>query len=112
MPIANTKAWNHYVKVNKSDYGATCVNSARRSMDLLNEESGEFDCHDIICRPNKQEGLSGGQADCVAAMISKCHSRGEEFRKLWNKDNQINDEGDKGNEGDGVLNRVVMEIEN
>lgn len=43
-------------------------------------------------------------------MISKCHSRGEEFRKKWNHDNQISDEGDKANESGGVLNPALLKI--
>ena len=41
-------------------------------------------------------------------MVSKCHSRGEEFRKKWNLDNQIGDEGEKANEGKGVLNPALL----
>lgn len=49
-------------------------------------------------------------AGCVAQMVSECHERGEEFRKQWNKDNQIKDEGDKANDSGGVLNPAIISI--
>ena len=42
--------------------------------------------------------------------ITNCHSRGEEFRRKWNKDNQIHNEGDKANESGGVLNPALLTI--
>lgn len=51
------------------------------------------------------------QAGCVASMVSKCHSRGEEFRKKWNIDNQIQTEGEKANKEGGVLNPALLTID-
>lgn len=87
---------------------------ARRAMEILDNESEDFDTHALICRADdesKAGGITGFMAGCVASMISQCHSRGEEFRKKWNKDNQIHDEGDKANESGGVLNPAILNIE-
>ena len=113
MPIVKTEDWNKAVEVNKDPYGKACVDVARRAMEILDEELGDFDCHKLICRADdesKAGGITGFMAGCVAQMISQCHSRGEEFRKKWNLDNQIKDEGEKANENGGILNPAILEI--
>ena len=52
----------------------------------------------------------GRNSGCVAQMVSRCHARGEEFRKKWNVDNQIGNEGDEANEAEGVLNPALLNI--
>jgi hypothetical protein len=47
-------------------------------------------------------------AGAVAMIVLHCHSRSEEFRQKWNLENQIGDEGEKANEGEGVLNPAIM----
>ena len=113
MPVTNQKKWDECVEINKDAYGGCCVNVARQVMKILDEEPSDFDTHKIICRADeevKASGITGFMAGCVAQMVSQCHSRGEEFRQKWNKDNQIKDEGDKANKGNGVLNPAILEI--
>jgi len=112
MPIIDEKKWNSCVEKNDDPYGKACVDVARRAMEIL-DEGKEFDTHKIICQADsdtKTGGITGFMAGAVASMVSQCHSRGEEFRKLWNKDNQIHDEGDKANDGNGVLNPALLNI--
>ena len=114
MPVTKQKEWDEAVKINKDPYGKCCVDVARQVMKILDDELGEFDPHTIICRADdetKAGGITGFMAGCVASMVSQCHSRGEEFRRKWNKDNQIQDEGDKANENGGILNPAVLNIE-
>lgn len=113
MPIIDRPTWKTWVDANTDPYGKACVDVARCAMEILDKEPGDFDTHMLICRADneaKTEGITGFMAGCVAQMISQCHSRGEEFRRKWNKDNQINDEGDKANEGGGVLNPALLNI--
>jgi hypothetical protein len=113
MPVIDTDAWQSWVDANKDAYGKCCVDVARRVMRFLDGEPGEFDCHDLITRADtdiEAGGITGFMAGAVAAMVSKCHSRGEEFRRKWNCDTQIGDEGDKANESGGILNPALLKI--
>lgn len=112
MPITKQDDWDSWVDANHDPYGRACVDVAREVMRLLDERE-EFDTHKIICEADKNieaGGITGFMAGCVAAMVSKCHSRGEEFRIKWNLDNQIGTEGEKSNEGKGVLNPALLNI--
>jgi len=88
MPITNEVAWNNYVEKNKDSYGNACITVARKVMELLDTELGPIDAHQLICKADDDTntgGITGFMAGCVAQMIMKCHSRGEEFKKAWNK---------------------------
>lgn len=114
MPIIKEKEWNEIVEINKDSYGKCCVDVARQAMKILDDESGDFDTHKIICQADDEVeagGITGFMAGCVAQMVSQCHSRGEEFHRKWNKDNQIQDEGDKANEKGEILNPALLNIE-
>lgn len=114
MPITKQPDWDKCVENNKDPYGGTCVAVARRVMEILDEEPRDFDTHKIISRADdevKAGGITGFMAGCVAQMVSHCHSRGEEFRRKWNLDNQIRDEGEKANESGGVLNPAIITIQ-
>jgi hypothetical protein len=113
MPISNQEAWSTWVESNKDSYGEACVNVARRVMELLDKED-KFDTHEIICRADKETkmgGITGFMAGAVAQMVSECHSRGEEFRRMWNCEVQIGTEGDKANKTGGVLNPALLTIQ-
>ncbi|MHC4620377.1 MAG: hypothetical protein ACYTEQ_21720 [Planctomycetota bacterium] len=114
MAITKTEDWEKCVEINKDPYGKACVDVARRVMELLDAEPGEFDPHKLICRADDDidaGGLTGFMAGCVAQMVSACHSRGEDFRRKWNLDSQIHDEGEKANESGGILNPAVLTVE-
>ena len=113
MPIKDTKAWNKWVENNKDPYGGACVKVAKKVMEILDEEEGDFCPHELICRADDESdagGITGFMAGCVANMVSGCHSRGEEFRKKWNIFTQVGDEGEKANEGNGVLNPALLNV--
>jgi hypothetical protein len=112
MPIIKTKDWDEWVENNEDAYGKACVDVARRVMEILDEEK-EFEPHTIICQADDDidaGGITGFMAGAVASMVFHCHSRGEEFRKLWNTDVQSGTEGDKANEEGGVLNPALLNI--
>ncbi len=114
MPISNETQWKACIESNEDDYGAQCVEVARHLMDLLDDESFELTtCHAAINRADDMTddpGITGFMVGAVSNIVSKVHSRGEEWRKKWNTENQIRDEGDKANEGKGVLNPALLTI--
>ncbi len=113
MPIIDIKSWDKAVNNNKDPYGSACIKVAKRAMEILDEDPGDFDTHKLICRADDESsagGTTGYMAGAVASMVSVCHSRGEEFRKKWNHDNQIQDEGDKANESGGVINPALINV--
>ena len=113
MPIIKEKEWNKHVEVNKDSYGKCCVDVTRQVMKILDDEPGDFDPHTIICRADdevKAGGITGFMAGCVTSIVGQCHSRGDEFRRKWNKDVQIGNEGDKANEEGGTLNPALLNI--
>ena len=114
MPITNQEAWNNHVAINQSEYGKACVDVARRAMELLDEEPGEFDPHDIISRADDEalgedSGITGFMAGAVASMISQCHSRGKEFQEVWNAQYDGMG-GEEAQENDGVINPALMTV--
>jgi len=111
--IIDKEGWEKAVKINTDPYGKACVDVARRVMEILDKEEEIGDPHSLICQACKdidEEGITGFMAGCVASMVSECHSRGDEFRRVWNLDNQIGTEGEKANEGKGVLNPALLTI--
>ena len=115
MPITDMAAWEEWEEANQDPYGKACVDVAREVMRLLDERL------EPIAEPNrlisdaddsiKAGGITGFMAGCVAQMVSKCHSRGEEFRRAWNHETQLGTEGDRANESGGVLNPALLSIE-
>jgi hypothetical protein len=113
MPITNETDWNKHVNANTDPYGKACIDVGREVMRLLDEDDGPIDTHKIICDADKNVGaggITGFMAGAVASMVSGCHSRGDEFRRIWNGEVQIGDEGDKANESGGVLNPAVLNV--
>lgn len=114
MPITKKKDWKEWVKINAKDpYSNCCVEVAGKVMELLDDDDhGEFNANDIVGEADRllDAGITGFMSGCVAQMVSRCHSRGEEFRKKWNKETQIENEGDKANKGKGVLNPALLSI--
>jgi len=115
MPITNKKTWTAWEKANDDPYGKACVDVARQVMKILDDNPGDFDTHKIVCQADKEVkagGITGFMAGCVAQMVSKCHSRGEEFRRKWNNDNSIQDGGgEKANKKKGaVINPALITI--
>jgi hypothetical protein len=111
--ITKTEDWQAWVDNNKDPYGKACIDVARKVMELLDEREGDFDCKALVTEADdlaKAGGITGFMAGCVAQMVSHCHSRGDEFRRKWNISNQIGTEGEKANEGDGVLNPAILNL--
>ena len=82
---------------------------ARKAMEMLDEDSGLIDSYDLITKADdaiKANGITGCMAGAVAAIISECHSRGEEFRKTWN----LETGNEKVNEKNYILDRTLLKL--
>ncbi len=109
MPIVNEKLLKKYEKNNKSDYGRCCVRVALDVMRRLDDlKYRKINADKIICDADKflNAGITGFMAGCVAQMVWKCHSRGEEFRMAWNKAHGVTEEKAK----DRTVNPACMTI--
>ncbi len=108
MPIINKRNWKKWIKANEKDpMGKACIDLVCRVMQILDEEPDEFDDNALIYKAVleiKSSNLSLFMVGHVAFIVSKCHSCGEEFRRVWNLDIQMHDEGAKANKGGSVLN--------
>lgn len=96
MKLKDEAAWIDWVENNKDPYGKACIDAARSAMEEL-DKGQNIDLDKLL----RGRGLTGFQACCVAQMVSLCHERGEEFRKLWNLANQLGKEGEEANKGKG-----------
>lgn len=106
MPITNKKDWETYVKKNKDEYGKCCVDIARKAMEILDEGYEIKYPNELITKAEKEvgeEGITGFMAGAISYMITRCHSRGEEWKKAWNKSY-----GDEGREG--VINPALVTV--
>lgn len=116
MPIANQEDLDKWNENNKDPYGSCICKVAEEVMRMLDEEipeGKEYDPWDLINKADDNinaGGITGFMAGAAAQMVSHCHSRGEEFRRLWNKEIQIGNEGDEANESGGILNPAVLNI--
>lgn len=118
MKLKDEARWNKYVEKNRDTYGGCCVNVARRVMELLDERREplrhgyypDLDTpHGLICKADNDidaGGITGFMAGAVAAMVSECHERGEEFRKAWNEPMMRKGEEDSG----GTKNPAILTI--
>ena len=115
MPIIDQKTWNECVEKNTDPYGKCCVDVAREVMRQL-DVVGVFNASDLISKADndiKAGGITGFMAGCIAQIVSKCHSRGDEFRRSWNAPHcsspeELNKIDDKG----GVINPAILTISN
>ncbi len=110
--IVDKVVWQKWVDDNPDPYGKCAVDVARKAMEILDAEE-DFDVHELLSRADREidsGGLTGFLAGCAAQAIAQVHSRGEEFRRKWNENYQIGNEGDKANESGGVLNPALLNV--
>ena len=114
MNLKDETSWNHYMEINQDPYSKCCVDVARRVMEILDLGEPLDKSWDIVNQADDDinaGGITGFMAGCIAQMVSQCHARGDEFRRKWNTESQIHDEGDQANDSGGILNPVLLTIE-
>ena len=109
--IKNKKLWEDYVDKNKHFYSKAIVDVAREVMRLLDDRKHkDFNVNTIIGEADKNIVTGGGmtvfQAGCVAQIVTRCHSKGNEFRDKWNKHYGVDKDKAKG----GVVNPAIITI--
>ena len=105
MPVIDEVSWKKWEDVNSDPYDKCCVDVAREVMRLLDNQE-DFDPYLIITQADdniKAGGITVFMAGCVAQMVVRCHSKGDEFKTKWNKQWD-----DKPHEG--VINPAIMTI--
>ena len=114
MPITNDPLWQSWVEANTDPYGKCCIDVAREVMRRLDAKQGPFDPRLLVNDADKAikaGGITGAMAGFVASMVAQVHSRGEEFRRAWNRETQIGTEGDEANaKGKGTLNPAFLRV--
>lgn len=113
MPIVDQEGFDNWEAINEDDpYGTCIMGVAREVMRMLDEDDGPIDDpHDLVNTADKNikaGGITGFMAGAVAAVVTKHHTRGEEFRVAWN--------GEVGKhsgqqDSDGVLNPALMTVQ-
>ena len=114
MKLKDKDGWEDCVKINDDPYGKAAVDVARRVMEAIDDCLPIKNCNALISEADNDPvngGITGFQAGCVAQMVYLYHERGEEFRRAWNIETQIRDEGEMANKKDGAtLNPALMII--
>lgn len=116
MPITDTDGWAKCKANNTDPYGGCCVKVAERVMAILDAEPdalAENTASDLVIRADnetKAGGITGFMAGAVASIVSGCHSRGDEFRRSWNGEVALGNEGERANDSGGVLNPAIMNV--
>ena len=89
------------------EYVLAILKVGEKVIDYMEElsENEPIDANALILKANDfyKEGITGNMAAYIAYIATKCHSRGEEFRKSWNKYNGRED-------AKGVINPAVVTI--
>ena len=88
-------------------YISAIIKVGEKVLDLMEAlpENEPIDANALILEADKfyDEGITGNMAAYIALIGTKCHSRGEEFRKSWNVYN-------KKPESKGVVNPAIITI--
>lgn len=99
--------WQKEIADTKDDpYTSAIVRVAEKVMDLMEAKGDEpFDAHELMLQANKEldEGITGNMSGFIAYLVSKYHSRGDEFKSSWNKRYG-------GDDSKGVVNPAIINI--
>jgi len=109
MPIINKIGWEKATGGKLNPYAKAIVKIATKVCEYLDQldQTEKVDANNLILKADKEfnEGITGNMAGLVALLVSRYHSKGEEFRKSWNK-NWSNENAK------GVINPAVFTIKN
>jgi|SRR6478736_91130 len=101
MNLKDPQKWEQYVAKNTDSYGGCCVKMAQRVMEIL-DKNEPFDASKLIDEVD-DEGITGFMAGAIAAMVSQCHERGNDFKRSWNKSYGSDSE-------EGTVNPAILTI--
>jgi hypothetical protein len=114
MKISNAEAWNEWVGANQDNYGSCVIRYAERWADLMEGrmEDGKAlaDIASDTSHEADTEGITGFMYGAAVSVLATSWKHGEELRRWHNLKTQLQDEGEKANEGGGVLNPALLNI--
>jgi hypothetical protein len=115
MKIKNQKEWQNWIDKNKDPYGSCVIRYAEKWADMMEvemEKGKELEsiAKDTGYKANKDFGITGFMYGAAVSVLCTVWEHGEELRQWHNLDTQIKDEGEKANEGGGVLNPALMSV--
>lgn len=114
MRVSNEKAWTRWVEANTDPYGARVISYARDWAELM---EGAIDKGKVLQDVAKEtshdadyDGITGFMYGAAVRVLFECWEHGEDLRRWHNLDTQIGDEGERANEGEGVLNPALLRV--
>lgn len=114
MKIVNQEVWEDWIKNNEEDYGKAIVEYAERWADMMEKEmeNGKEleDIAESCSNDADTEGITGFMYGAAVVVLTSCWEHGERLRCWHNITTQIGDEGERANEGGGVLNPALLAI--
>ena len=115
--VNDEAAWQAYFDRNSDPYSRAAVNYAARWMAMMEADADEFGIDDTLAQRADRlshradtDGISGYMHAAAARGIAQFWKYGEEFRRWFNRKNQIGDEGDRANQSGGILNPAVLHV--
>ena len=108
MPVKDLKEWKKFERNNDEPYSKCCVIVAMEVMTEL-DKIEKINAEELITLANRKlkAGITGFQAGMVAQIVFSFHTRGDEFRKSWNRNYGVEEEKAKGR----VVNPAIMTID-
>ena len=95
MPIVDKEGFEKGLAKNQDSYGKCVYQISTRVMEILDEEPDlVIDASALINRADEEigaGGITGFMAGCAANIVAHVHSRGEEFKRAWNRSNGVDD---------------------
>lgn len=114
MNIVDQAAWDKGLSNNTDPYGRRCFTYAEEWADLMESEiAAGKEIKDVAkstSRTADTDGITGFMYGTAVSILATCWEHGEILRRWHNNDVQIGDEGNKANEGKGVLNPALIRI--
>ncbi len=112
MKFKDKAGWERGLANNTDPYGRAVYVYAKRWADAMEAamDAGETlaSCAQRTGRAADTEGITGFMYGAAVSTLSHVWEHGEELRRWHNLDTQLGDEGERANEGGGVLNPALL----
>ena len=114
MKISDQNVWQDWIDNNKDFYGKGVIDYAERWANMIEEKMAEGISLEDVAKDTSHEantdGITGYMYGVAMQVLATSWEHGDQLRRWHNLDTQIGTEGEKANEGDGVLNPALLNI--
>lgn len=114
MEFSDEESWNEWSNVSSDPLHTGVFDYAERWARVMQVEMATGkqleDIAEAASYDADLEGMSGASYGAAVSILVKCWLHGERLRRWHNAKYQLNGEGDKANEQDGVINPAVITI--